>query len=176
MKYLRRYLLHAGVCLLLVCSANVASAQLVGRLESVSTTQTSVSRTIDFNFNLSSQLTGDEILGAQIAFSNVLESEIERVSILTNYTISNNVCGVRDEYNFPLLSLCMDAGEQNVTLRLVLNSSFDRRKTIIISLGGLFSLRGITENIERDPDNSVLRYPGPAVFMRIKVFLEGPLQ
>ena len=78
MKHLRRYLIYAGLCLLLVCSANVASAQseqLVISLESGSTTQNLVSRKIDFSVNLSRELTGSEALGIQIVFENVSSNE-----------------------------------------------------------------------------------------------------
>ena len=95
MEYLRRYLLHAGLCLLLVCSANVASAQseqIVASLEAVSTTQTPISRNVDFTISLSRPLTGNEILLPQIVFSDVLESEIKRVSLLTDYTVTSSGC------------------------------------------------------------------------------------
>ena len=74
MKYLRRYLCYAGLFLLLVCSANVASAQVMVGIESVSTTQTSAGRIIEFKISLSRELTGSEVLGAQIVFGNVLSS------------------------------------------------------------------------------------------------------
>ena len=183
MKYLRRYLLHAGLCLLLVCSANVASAQseqIVVSLEAVSTTQTLVSRTIDFTVSLSRPLTGNEVLFSQIAPSfNVLKGEIESVSLLTDYTVTSRNCLLFGRLHInsgtTARNLCMDVGEQNATLRLVLNSSFDRRKTITLTLF-INNFLNITPAPQTDPDASVLRYPGPAIFMRIKVFLEGALQ
>ena len=67
MKYLQRYLIYAGLCLLLVCSANVSSAQseqVELSLRKVSTTQTSAGRIIEFKISLSHELTGSEVLGA----------------------------------------------------------------------------------------------------------------
>ena len=174
MKYLRRYLIHAGLCLLLVCSANVTSAQVIASLEKGSITDTPTTRTITFNINLSEQLMGDEAALVQIGLGNVLEGEVGSVSP-ENYMVTG--CS-RFLSAFPIYNLCMDDGEQNVTLQLILNNSFDRRKTITVSLVGFsfFLSRPIAEGVRRDPNKSVLRYPGTAIFIRSKVFLEGPLQ
>ena len=72
-------------------------------------------------------------------------------------------------------NVCIDAGEKDVTLRLTLGNSFDRRKTIRITLRSIRS-DNLPGGVEPDPDKSVLRYPGTAIFLRSKVFLEGPLQ
>ena len=71
----------------------------------------------------------------------------------------------------------MDVGEQNVTLRLVLSNALDERKTITLSLF-ISHFENITPNPQTDPNNSVSFTvdPVPAIFMRIKVFLEGALQ
>ena len=72
----------------------------------------------------------------------------------------------------------MDVGEQNVTLRLVLSNALDERKTISLSLF-ISHFENITPDPRTDPNNSVLSFtvdPVPAIFMRIKVFLEGALQ
>ena len=163
----------------LICSANVASAQVVVGIENVSTTQTSAGRIIDFNFNLSRELTGSEFLNTQIAFENVSPSE-GSARLLTDYTVSRSNCrfgrfqnvGIR----FIVHQVCMDAGEKDVALQLELNNSFDTRKTILISVFLSGGVATITEGVEIDPNKSVFRFPGTAVFVRIKVFLEGALQ
>ncbi len=174
MKYLRHYLIHAGLCLLLVCSANVTSAQVIASLEKGSITDTPTTRTITFNINLSEQLKVNEAAFVQIRLDNVLEGEIASASA-ESYMVTG--C-VRFSFSFPRYNLCMDDGEKNVTLQLILNNSFDRRKTITVSLETFspFGNRPIAEGVRRDPINSVLRYPGTAIFIRSKVFLEGPLQ
>ena len=188
MKYLQRYLIYAGLCLLLVCSANVASAQseqLVVSLESGSTTQNLVSRKIDFSVNLSRELTGSEALGIQIVFENVSSNE-GSVRLLTDYTFSNpNLCPAGSFRRFstdPIIHiLCIDADEQDVAMRLEFNNSFNTRKTITISIFLAVGQTTITnaEGAELDPNNSVLSFtvtPPPTIFIRTKVFLEGSLQ
>ena len=175
MKYLRRYLIYAGLCLLLVCSANVASAQVVVGLESVSTTQTSAGRIIEFKISLSRPLTGNERVFSNIQIDNVLSSQILRSGTVIDYMRST--CTI-SPFSFassnPLTFLsCLDAGGQDTTIRLELNNSFDTRKTIIISITTAI---GGDVDAREDPNNSVLRYPGTAVFIRTKVFLEGALQ
>ena len=156
MKYLGGYLYYAVLCLLLVCSANVASAQVVPSLERVSTTETSVSRTIEFKVSLSRQLMNNESRELRVSLGNVLRSEIMSATLLTSPNLINcrlnrftaNTMGV------PQYNLCIGAGERDVTLQLVLNSSFDRRKTITI-----FLLPG---RASEDDIIDVLRYPGVA--------------
>ena len=187
MKYLRYYLIRAGLCLLLFCSANGASAQmdgndepLVASLEMVSiSTNTSVGlATIDFKVNLTRLLTGSEFLIYPIVFLGVPSDGGE---LNANHEAR---CGVlrplsKNSRDGTLLYfICVDNGEKDVTLSLTLNSLFDRRKTITITLLGNFdrTLTNVPEGVQRDPSNFALSYPGTAIFLRSKVFLEGPLQ
>ncbi len=179
MKYLRRYLIHAGFCILLVCSANGVSAQVVVSI----TTQTEVGRVIDFNLNLSRQLMTSEVLGLQFQFKNVSYSEAT-ATVVTRYTVSSQTC-MNSEMSpgrFPRIGLnplahdlCIDGGvnKQDLALKLILSNSFDTRKTITISIR-ILNDRNINGGAELG--NSVLSYPGTAIFVRSKVFLEGPLQ
>ena len=106
-------------------------------------------------------------------FGNVLSSEIVRTGPVINYPISTCAGRFSLSLSNPLTFLsCLDAGEQDVTIRLELNNSFDTRKTITISS----TLSQDNVDARRDPNNSVLRYPGTAVFVRTRFFLEGALQ
>ena len=189
MKYLRYYLIRAGLCLLLVCSANVASAQmdgndepLVASLEMVSiSTNTSVGlATIDFKVNLTRLLTDGEFLIYPIVFLGV-PSDGGELMDPPNHEARCGVLrplGESSRDGTLLYFICIDGGEQNVRLRLTLDNSFDRRKTITITLLGNFdrTLTNVLEGVQRDPSNFALSYPGTAIFLRSKVFLEGPLQ
>ena len=170
MKYLRYYLIRAGLCLLLFCSANGASAQIMVSLEMVSTT----TFTINFSISLSERITGSNFVDYPIVFFGVPQTEGRLDPV--GYT----ACGqgnplTRSNFEGNLsYNVCIDANsgidadsENNITLRL---SSFDRRRTIRIEL------MDADDRFQRDPNNFALSYPGTAIFLRSKVFLEGPLQ
>ena len=77
--------------------------------------------------------------------------------------------------NPPTYNVCMDAGEQDATIRLELNNPSNTTKTIAVSVGCVGA--NIAAGVRRDPNRSVLNFTvGPAIFIRSKVFLEGPLQ
>ncbi len=116
MKYLRRYLIHAGLCLLLVCSANVASAQVFVGLGDVETTRTSMGRIIDFNVKLSRQLTVSEVLVTQIQSLDVSPSE-GSLADESNYTPPLTNCSLGRFLDFSSSAgisyrLCMDSDDQ----------------------------------------------------------------
>ena len=171
MKYLRRYLYYAGLCLLLVCSANVASAQIVVGLSAPSL---NVGPTIQFNVNLSDRLMSNQSVLSQIVFENVSPSEIS-VRLLTDYTTGDRCPNgpFRTAAGNPLqYLLCMDAGEQDVTIQLKLDNSLTTTRTITI-----FIVPTQNVGIRTDTGRSVLNFiVHPPVRLRSKVFLEGPLQ
>ena len=150
---------------------------LVASLEMVSISTTTLGiATIDFKVNLTRLLTGSEFVVYQIVFFGVPS---RRGSLSPpNYDAR---CGVSPPLGISAFQgllaylVCIDAGEKDVTLRLTLDDSFDRRKTITITLLGFFD-NNLSEGIERNLDKSALSYPGTAIFIRSKVFLEGPLQ
>ena len=175
MKYLRHYLIHAGLCILLVCSANAASAQVMVGLGDVSTTRTSMGLTIiDFNVELDRRLMDSEVLVIQIANFDI--DSRGSITVPTMYMPTNCSAGrltrLRDDAVW--YRICMDAGdEQDVPIRLALGSSSDTLKTIEISVG---IDNSSTVSAQLVPGNNVLSIPGTAIFVRSKVFLEGPLQ
>ena len=142
-------------------SANMASAQAPG--VSVSSSQTVVSRTIDFTVNLSRQLGEDEAVAVNIRLRDIVQSEVESINPLGKD--STNLCRLvgggfrfrrentdppvrRENTDPPEYSLCMDEGEQNVTIRLVLKDTFDTSRAIAISLfGGSYATPGSIGNI-----------------------------
>ena len=91
MKYLRHYLIHTGLCLLLVCSANVAFAQVTYGL-STSTTETSVDRIVDFSVKLNRPLMDSEVLFTFITFFNVSPDEVTTPTIMSNYMVNPSSC------------------------------------------------------------------------------------
>ena len=65
-----------------------------------------------------------------------------------NYPISTCAGRFSLSLSNPLTFLsCLDAGEQDVTIRLELNNSFDTRKTITISLTLIQALALIQDNV-----------------------------
>ena len=182
MKYLQRYLIYAGLCLLLVCSANGASAQVVASLTAPSM---DVGPTLRFNFELSRPLRGNEFLSTQIVFNNITADD-GSARLLTDYTVSRESC-VLTERNFGRFErfitnplghvICIDAGEQRLTIELKLDNSLNTTRTIMVSMFLVGGLNSIAGGIEQDPDRSTLNFiVHPPVRVRSKVFLEGPLQ
>ena len=176
MKYLRRYLIRAGLCLLLVCSADGASAQVLVGLGDVETTRTSMGRTIiDFNVNLSRRLMDSEVLVIEILSFDI--DSRGSITVETDYAPTNcsidRITRLRDDTVW--YRICMDAGdEQDLPIRLALGSSSDTLKTIEIAFS--ISNSRSTVSAQRDSDNDILSIPSTAIFIRSKVFLEGPLQ
>ncbi len=169
MKYFRYYLIRAGLCLLFICSANGASAQVMASLGMVSTT----TFTINFSISLSEQITGSNFadypivfFGVSLAEGNILDAPGYTACGQTNPLTRTNL---RGQLTY---RVCIDAAasENDITLRLTLNRPFDRRQTIRIELFDA------DDRFQRDPNNFALLYPGTAIFIRSKVFLEGPLQ
>ena len=174
MKYLRRYLIHAGLCLLLICSADVASAQMPV-VYGLSAPRTNVGPIIRFNVDLSRQLKGNEAISCSADLSNVNLSEVVGASLVDPHSIST--CPILFNPSIPALTynVCMDAGEQGAAIRLELNNPSNTTKTIAIEIAcaGV----NIAAGVRRDPSRSVRNFTvGPAIFIRSKVFLEGPLQ
>ena len=180
MKYLQRYLIHAGLCLLLVCSANGASAQVV---VSLSAPSTDVGPTLRFTVSLSSRLMGDDFLTAQILFDNITSND-GSARLLTDFMVSSRTCMTTEAQfgRFPQISLdplgyqfCIDAGEKDLTIELKLDNSLNTTRTVMVSIfvGGVAGGVGLA----RDPDRSTLNFiVHPPVRVHSKVFLEGPLQ
>jgi len=85
MKYLQRPSLHIGLCLLLVCSVNVASAQFVVNLSEPQTN----GLTIRFDVNFGGSVTGDQRIIAQIRIDDIDLEDIRSFMPLSNQECKN---------------------------------------------------------------------------------------
>ena len=171
MKYLQRGLLRIGLCLLLVCSANVAFAQ-GDQVVGLSDPSTSNS-IITFTINLPSEL-NLPTANAQIQINGVSSNEIS-----VSATGDDNDCPlafrvVRVSESPPRYQICTDS-RPSVIVTLALNDP-DRVGTVTVRFIG-FSENYMTPIDRVNEENRALKFViNPFIFIRSKVFLEGPLQ
>ena len=165
MRYCQRALLRISFCLLLVCSANVASAQTA----SLSAPQTD-GLTIRFTINLPSAL-DSTIATAFIQIDGISLSDIRSVSS-NNNGCNPSVIKFQDD---PLQYLICARNTLSQGVELTLNEP-NRPTTMTVTL------RSISENYMSsvDTNNNTLPFTvnpiNPRIRIRSKVFLEGPLQ
>ena len=162
MRYCQRALLRISFCLLLVCSANVASAQTA----SLSAPQTD-GLTIRFTINLPSAL-DSTIATAFIQIDGISLSDIRSVSS-NNNGCNPSVIKFQDD---PLQYLICARNTLSQGVELTLNEP-NRPTTMTVTL---FS---ISENYMSsvDANNNTLNFTvnPTSIRIRIRVFLEGPL-
>ncbi len=173
MKYLQHILLHIGLCLLLA-SANLASAQTLVTLN-LENPQTN-GLTIQFTISLTSPLAKNQQLGVLIRIAGVSGSEISNFNVITN----NNDCPngnfmLIPNFTPPRYQICMNSGARSVRVQFRVNNP-ETSKTItvtLVSVGNSGFPGGLTTMFNpRSLDFTV----NPAILVRSKVFLEGPLQ
>ena len=169
-SYCQRALLRIGFCLLLVCSANVASAQAT---ISLSTPQTD-GLIIRFAINYGGSLTGNQRVVPVISVSGISFSEIRRFRSLPNYQCTG-LNGVThfggDSTNY---LVCMGGA---ITLELKVKNP-DASKNITISITSV-TTQNFSGSTTIDQPLSTLNFtvnPVEVIRIRSKVFLEGALQ
>ncbi len=171
MKYLQRGLLRIGLCLLLVCSANIAFAQgdqVIG-LSDPSTGNS----TITFTINLPSVINTPGTT-AQTQINGVSFNGIKRLSAMTDNQCDNASVIPFRKRAFPEYSICTE-GRPSVRVELELNDP-DTVGTVTVRLL-TFTDNYMTPIDRVNEENRALKFViNPFIFIRSKVFLEGPLQ
>ena len=173
-KYLKRTSLHIGLCLLLTCFANVASAQFEFNL--VNLQQNGL--TIRFDVTFGTTVTGVQRVLPTIQINNINSEDIESFMAQTNYQCESftNFRIFPSRKNTVIYQFCMGEGTRE-TLELKLNNP-DMRKNITITSGGGISMENLPpgSTFEFGIRNILRLTVNPVVLIRSKVFLEGPLQ
>ncbi len=167
-KYLKRTSLHIGLCLLLTCFANVASAQSF-ELNLANLQQNGL--TIRFDVTFGSTLTGVQRIVPLISINGINDDDdIRSFEPLSNLQCSTDFFNVR-RTGTRLYQFCLGEGTR-ATLELKLKNP-NTTKNIVISIAGISS-----ENLSSPPSRGIgifLRPTvNPAIRVRSKVFLEDP--
>ena len=179
-KCLKRTSLHIGLCLLLTCFANVASAQSF-ELNLANLQQNGL--TIRFDVTFGSTLTGVqritpliEVEGNDVNIrSFMLLSNLQ----CTNFNNDNNDNSVRElpsTTNAKLYQVCLGEGTR-ATLELKVQNP-DMPRNITIRFSGSNSSQNLPRGstVRQGPFSTLMPTVDPAILIRSKVFLEGPLQ
>ena len=169
MKYCQHTLLRMVLCLLLVCSANVASAQTFA--PTLVDPQVN-GLTVRFALNFGRSVTGNQRLLPRIRITGINSDEITSFMPLSSFQCSgfNNI--VQNIPNPPEYIICMGGGTRG-TLELKVKNP-DAAKNIAIQLRSV-NAENISESV-LDNFNTLNVTVNPTIFIRIKAFLEGALQ
>ena len=160
-RYCQRALLRISFCLLLVCSANVASAQTA----SLSGAETD-GLTISFTINLPSILSGTAF--SELHIDGVGSKDIRRDSAMGASGCNASIRSIQDD---PLIYLICTSNTRSVRVELTLNEP-NRPTTMTVTLDSISS--NYMSSV--DMNNNTLNFTvNPLIRLRVKVFLEGPL-